>query len=215
MYNTFLEIEKHLLNDEKPSLFLRNFILNNIDYKEPLYILKTLESILQNPKYHPEGNVLNHTMEVVDTAAKYRHLSKEPKELMWAALLHDLGKIKTTKLRNGRWTAYNHDKVGFDMTKNLLNKINKDYNFINNVSSLVKHHMIYLYITKNLSFTNSLKDISKTLDFNNLFLLILSDRLGRNVTNKDKQLEILTSLNKFIKDINKQLNKNYSFLHLI
>lgn len=215
MNNIFLEIEKHLLEDAKPSLFLRDFILNHIDDKNPLYILKTLEPIIQNPKHHPEGNVLNHTMEVIDVAAKYRHLSKNTKEFMWAALLHDLGKIKATKLRKGRWTAYNHDEIGFSMTKELLSKIISDTKFIDAVSLLVKSHMIYLYISKNLPFGDSLENISKIIDFNDLFLLILSDRLGRRVTSKTEQEKVLNSLNNFIKDVNKKLNTNYDLLHLI
>lgn len=215
MDNTFLKIEKHLLNDEKPSLFLRDFILNDIDNKNPLYMLKTLKSILQNPKHHPEGNVLNHTMEVIDVAAKYRSYSKDTREFMWAALLHDLGKIKATKLRKGRWTAYNHDEIGFSMTKDLLSKITSDIKFIDTVSLLVKSHMIYLYISKNLPFGDSLENISQIINFNDLFLLILSDRLGRGITSKVEQEKILDSLNNFIKDVDKKLNKDYNLLHLI
>lgn len=215
MDNTFLKIEKHLLDDAKPSLFLRGFILNEIDNKNPLYILKTLESVMQNPKHHPEGNALNHTMEVIDIAAKYRHVTKNTKEFMWAALLHDLGKIKATKLKKGRWTSYNHDEIGFSLVKDILSKLTLDNRFIDSVSLLVKFHMIYLYISKNLPFGDSLENISKSIEFNDLFLLILSDRLGRGVTSKNEQEKILNSLNNFIKDVDKKLNKDYNLLHLI
>lgn len=215
MDSIFLKIEEHLLDDLKPSLFLRDFILNHIDKENPLYILKKLESILQEPKHHPEGDVLEHTMQVVDIAAKYRFLSNNKREFMWSALLHDIGKIKATKLRKGRWTAYNHDSIGFSMTKELLEKINLNKQFIDKVSLLVKNHMIYLYITKNLPFGDSLEDIYKVLDLNDLFLLILSDRLGRNVIDTDKQQEILASLNNFIQYVDKKLNKDYNLLQLI
>ena len=43
MASIFLKIEEHLLDDLKPSLFLRDFILNHIDKENPLYILKKLE----------------------------------------------------------------------------------------------------------------------------------------------------------------------------
>ncbi len=154
-------------------------------------------------------------MQVVDIAAKYRFLSNNKREFMWSALLHDIGKIKATKLRKGRWTAYNHDSIGFSMTKELLEKINLNKQFIDKVSLLVKNHMIYLYITKNLPFGDSLEDIYKVLDLNDLFLLILSDRLGRNVIDTDKQQEILASLNNFIQYVDKKLNKDYNLLQLI
>ena len=215
MNNTFLKIENHLLNDLKPSLFLRDFILNNIDSENPLYILKTLKSIQQEPKHHPEGDVFEHTMQVIDVASKYKSFAQDKREFMWSALLHDLGKIKATKFRKGRWTAYNHDSIGFSMAEDLLNSITSDKEFINKVSLLVKNHMIYLYISKNLPFGDSLESIFNIINLNDLFLLILSDRLGRNVIDKDKQLEILNSLNDFIKYANNTLNKNYNLLTLI
>ena len=48
--------------------------------------------VAQNPVYHPEGDVFEHTMLVVDCAAELRHKAKNPPGFMLAALTHDLGK---------------------------------------------------------------------------------------------------------------------------
>ncbi len=37
---------------------------------------------------------------------------------MWGALLHDLGKAPTTKIRKGKITSYDHDKVGAELVRN-------------------------------------------------------------------------------------------------
>jgi putative nucleotidyltransferase with HDIG domain len=47
---------------------------------------------------------------VVDEAAKRKAYSTDQRVFMWAALLHDIGKPASTRLRKGRITAYNHDK---------------------------------------------------------------------------------------------------------
>lgn len=56
-------------------------------------------------------------MQVIDAAAHNRIKSREPVVFMWAALLHDLGKAPTTRLRKGRITAYDHDRVGAEMAE--------------------------------------------------------------------------------------------------
>ena len=99
MKEKFLEIEKHLLNDEKPSIYLNEQVENGDFDEYPLSMIKDLLTVEQNPIYHPEGNVFIHAMMVVDEGATVRERSKDKKAFMWALLLYDLGKKPTTKLR--------------------------------------------------------------------------------------------------------------------
>ena len=39
-------------------------------------MIKNLEKVEQNLKYHPEGNVLNHILLVVDKAVKIKNIQK-------------------------------------------------------------------------------------------------------------------------------------------
>ena len=105
----FSKINEILLQSLKPSEDLERLIVEgNLD-KYPFDKIKKLKNIDQNPKYHPEGNVLNHVFMVVDKASQVKHKSEYPLAFMWAALLHDIGKLTTTKIRKGRITSYNHD----------------------------------------------------------------------------------------------------------
>ena len=104
---TFEELNKHLLEDIAPSGYF-NSLDKELDIY-PLNLLKKLKNVEQSKKYHPEGNVWNHTMMVVDEAAKVKDQSSHSKAFMWAALLHDIGKPDTTKVRKGRITSYDHD----------------------------------------------------------------------------------------------------------
>ena len=52
-------------------------------------LLLPLENVKQNPKYHPEGDVLYHSLQVFDLA---REAIFYDEEFLLAALLHDIGK---------------------------------------------------------------------------------------------------------------------------
>ena len=49
-YEIFLEIEKHLLNDEKPSLFLTKMKDKKLFNSYPFSMIGDLEEVQQNPK---------------------------------------------------------------------------------------------------------------------------------------------------------------------
>ncbi len=88
--NIFSEINLHLLEDEQPSLFFNQFSKLPLFNQYPLKLLNNLKQTNQSPKHHPEGNVWNHTMLVLDEAAKVKDKSQNKKVFMWAALLHDI-----------------------------------------------------------------------------------------------------------------------------
>lgn len=186
LQNIFEEIEKHLLEDEKPSDYLNTLIdQSSISDQYPLTMLKDLKKIEQSPKHHPEGSVWNHTLLVVDHAAARKEKSSDPKAFMWAALLHDVGKITATKIKNGRITAYNHDKFGKKMVREFLEAFKKDACFINKVSLLVRWHMQILYVVKELPFANIEKMLSQ-INLDDISLLSLCDRLGRGDMSQSK-----------------------------
>lgn len=191
LHDLYLDIEKHLLNDEKPSDYL-NKIYNNELFKEvPFNMIYKLKEAEQSPKYHPEGNAWNHTMMVVDEAAKVKSKSNNLKVFMWSAFLHDIGKPPTTKIRKGRITSYDHDKVGMKLAKDFLLHFTDDNNFINDVCALVRYHMHILYVVNNLPYKD-MKGMRESIDINEVALLGLCDRLGRlgsNISDEEKTIK--------------------------
>ena len=53
----YKQIDKHIMEDEKPSIFL-NRLLKSGDLKAyPFSMLSDLVRVRQSPQHHPEGNV--------------------------------------------------------------------------------------------------------------------------------------------------------------
>lgn len=196
MEELFKEIEMHLLQDEKPSIYL-NKILNEGKLDEyPLNFIKGLKEIEQNLKHHPEGHVWNHLMLVIDEGAANRNKSRDKRVFMWGLLLHDIGKLKTTKLRKGRWTSYDHDKVGAEMTREFLEFFNQNPEFIDKVSSVVRWHMQSLFVNNKLPF-GDIKNMLREIEVEEIALVSLSDRMGRGEMDELKREETKQAIENF------------------
>lgn len=193
------ELQKHIMEDTKPSEYLNQILKEKWFFSSyPFIMLVDLVKTEQSSKHHPEGNVWNHTMMVLDNAAERRDKSRNLRAFMWAALLHDLGKAPTTKLRNGRITSYDHDKVGEGMSINFLKCFIDDEEFIHEVSKLVRWHMQILFVDKNLPFAD-IKHMSMEVSIDEIALLGLCDRLGRGELTSEKIEEEKRNIELFVR----------------
>lgn len=174
----FDEITEHLLTEDRPSEYMNRLSMEEIFKQYPFSMLLQLKSTEQSRKYHPEGNVWNHTMLVLDEAAKVREQSKNPKVFMWAALLHDIGKPGTTRERKGKITSYDHDREGERLSVLFLRAFTDQEDFIRSVASLVRYHMHMLYVLKKLPY-GDIRGLLKAVDAHEIALLCRCDRLGR------------------------------------
>ena len=185
----FIEFNSHLLSDNEPSVYF-NELIGKGDFPEfaPFDILLKLKDIKQNEKYHPEGSVWAHTMLVVDEAAIVKEMSIDKDVFMWVALLHDIGKVTTTKIRHGRITSYDHDVAGAGMAKKFLEKCVKDKDFVESVAKYIYWHMQPLFVSKKLPFANLTK-MSQEVSPAELALFSLCDRRGRGKLTSEKEKE--------------------------
>jgi len=174
----FLAIDRHLLEDEQPSIYLQKQLDAGALDTPPYTIFAAMANTKQNPKYHPEGDVFAHTLLVIDRAANYRGESADPRAFMWAALLHDVGKPETTKRRKGKITAYNHDITGATIARRFLENFTDEKLFVDRVVSLVRFHMQPFLVSIGRS-EAALGKLAAESDYREVALLSLCDRLGR------------------------------------
>ncbi len=138
------EWSKILVEGKKPSLGIE--LLRDVGELERWHPeLAKLWTTPQNPDYHPEGDVGTHTMMVIDTAAELARQENmgldERKELMFAALLHDIGKAATTENVDGRVLAHGHEAAGAKPTELFLKSIGLPEASIQRIVNLVINHM--------------------------------------------------------------------------
>ncbi|MGV8981379.1 HDIG domain-containing metalloprotein [Clostridium sp.] len=206
MIKMFEQFENHLMEDDKPSTYFNKIINDESIFNEyPYTLLSSLVGTEQSPEHHPEGNVWIHTMLVVDNAAKVKELSENPRAFMWGALLHDLGKAPTTKIRKGKITSYEHDTVGADLCRKFLETFTDDEEFIMQVTSLVRWHMQTLFVMKNLPF-GDVKSMSKEISIKEIAMLSQCDRLGRGELSEGKIKEEKENIKAFIKKCEEELS---------
>lgn len=186
----FEEIERALLFEEKPSRFLSQMAETLALSGYPFDMLVRQKNTPQCPKYHPEGSVWNHTLLVVDEAAKVKEKSGDPRAFMWAALLHDVGKPSTTTHRKGKVTSYDHDKAGAKLAREFLSVFTEDTQLIEQVARLVRYHMQILFIVKGLPFAD-IQGMLRYVDVQEVALLGLCDRLGRKGADRRREQETI------------------------
>ena len=204
----FEEFDKHLMEDKKPSAYFNELLkTNKLFYEEyPFNMLGDLIKVDQSPEHHPEGSVWNHTMMVVDNAAERKEKSEDKRAFMWAALLHDLGKTPTTKVRRGRITSYDHDKWGETMSAKFLREFSEDDRFVRKVSKMVRWHMQILFVVKDLPFAD-IKKMAEDTSIDEIALLSLCDRLGRGGMTEEKEREEQKNIEIFLEKCEKYVDK--------
>lgn len=180
------EYEKLLLKSKKPSRGFRWLV--SIDrMHELLPELAGTIGVEQNSLWHPEGDVFEHTMQVVDAAAdivsKYAN-EDEKLILLFAALCHDLGKQTTSILINGTIKSPDHARAGVPLAKTLLSRMTQKKELIASVKQLVLYHMVPLQFIKSGAKPSRYKRLARIfkspVTFGLLIDLARADHRGRN-----------------------------------
>lgn len=136
----FGELEKALLKAKKPSRFfavLRQMQQLSCWFPE----VEALIDVPQEPRFHPEGDVWVHTMQVLDRAADRREWAAYPQGFMMSALCHDFGKPATTDCVDGVIHALTHESAGVPVAETFLDRITQDRKLKKYVLNMVLLHM--------------------------------------------------------------------------
>lgn len=183
------ELEKALLQADQPSVFFQ--VLREMNQLHDWFPeVEALIGVEQSPIHHPEGDVWNHTMLVLDAAgqlrggAKYaggRAVPSWDLGFMLAALCHDLGKAVTTAAgEDGRIHALGHETEGLPIVEKFLGRITTNKKLTSYVLNMTELHMkpnVAAGARSKKKSTNKMFD--QSVDPEGLLLLARADHLGR------------------------------------
>lgn len=103
--------------------------------------LQALIGCEQDPQWHPEGDVWNHTCLCLDAFARKRVDKNEDLIVGLAVLCHDFGKPATTRFERGHIRSLGHDTAGEEPTLSFLRRLTNEERILREVPPLVVHHM--------------------------------------------------------------------------
>lgn len=97
---------------------------NNIEHTALGKYEDALRKTPQSPAFHAEGDVFVHTVmacNALKLLPEYRDLTERQQHILFvAAILHDVGKIHTTRFVDGDWHSPHHSLTGSNMVRKLL-----------------------------------------------------------------------------------------------
>ncbi len=105
-----------------------------------------MDGVPQPPQFHPEGDVLTHTLIMLG-------LMRNPSvELAMGVLLHDVGKPPTYEVRD-RIRFHNHTKVGREMTEEICRRLRFSSEQTKHIAALVSDHHKFMHVQEMRSST--------------------------------------------------------------
>jgi tRNA nucleotidyltransferase (CCA-adding enzyme) len=165
---------------QKPSAGLH--LLRDTGWLEFYPEVQNLIGVQQAQEWHPEGDVWDHTLHVLDESVDIANrdgLTGEDRlVLIFSALAHDFGKPTSTVFEDGRWRSPGHAQSGMPLTVSFMNRIGAPIHITEQVKLLVGEHMAHL----NQITPRSVKRLALRLHPTNVELLsklIEADHSGR------------------------------------
>lgn len=153
---------EQFLQGEYPGIQLENELADQAEEVDPYPIFRMLllplDQAKQSPKWHPEGDVLYHSLQVFEQA---KDRSSYDEEFLLAALLHDIGK---------GIDPYDHVNAGLQALEGLITP---------RTSWLIEHHMIAHEYVKGTLGSRQRRRLEDHQDFEDLLMLQECDMAGR------------------------------------
>ncbi len=185
------EFEKLLLRSKRPSLGIR-WLAQIGRITDILPELAATIGVAQEPSWHPEGDVFEHSMQSLDAAAVLSYKDEQEKLIiLYAALCHDLGKVTTSKIIDGKIHSYGHEIAGIEPTKRLLKRITTKKIIIDTVPVLVRYHMQPFLFEKagNAAYKRLALKLAPRANVQMLCQLALADKRGRGLQHTPLQID--------------------------
>lgn len=146
-------------------------------------LLRNMTQVKQNSEHHAEGDVWVHTKMVCDCLCamdEFRALAPlEQAVVSLAALLHDVGKISSTRYENGEFISPGHSLSGANLVREILWKYfglsgKSEYiAFREAVAMIIRYHSTPVYIQNHIEPDKRLIKIASNGELTKLFSIRL------------------------------------------
>ena len=161
--------------------------------------VRNLRGCPQDPIRHAEGDVWTHVRMVCEAMASldaWRTLPElERKILYTSALLHDVAKPACLRTEaDGRISARGHSWRGAIMARRILWRMNVPFTLREQVTALVRHHLVPLYLAEREDPRRLAIEVSQTARTDHLAILSEADARGRICPDPQK---LLTNIARF------------------
>jgi len=105
--------------------------------------ISAMKGVEQPPEFHPEGDVFEHTLLLLDNLP-----DPCPLTLAWGALLHDVGKPATFRRAPDRIRFDGHVEVGVKMAEQICRRMRFSNDENEQILALVDNHMRFAHATR-------------------------------------------------------------------
>ena len=122
-----------------------------------------LRGIEQPPAFHPEGDVWEHTLRMLDLLASGGEGVEIDLRLAWGVLLHDVGKACTGSIDDSGIHFYGHVREGERIAEALMRRFRFSRADMETILALIHYHMLFMNGTDMSS--NRLKRFLRIPDF--------------------------------------------------
>ena len=173
-----------------------NTDISRVSLPLPAQLLEQMKDTPQNPRYHAEGSVYNHTCLVLDQYETHHSqfgLDENQKQMLrWACIVHDLGKPVVTRWVRGRWSAKGHEAAGVPIARALLfqEKSLSDAQR-QQILSLVRYHSAPLQMGLHGADLTAYKLLATRIDLRLLGLFAWFDLHGRICVDQETVYNII------------------------
>lgn len=143
--------------------------------------LAALAGCLQEPEWHPEGDVWTHTLHCMDAFAAEERIGDAWEDLIvgLAVLCHDLGKPATTLFERGRLRSVGHEEAGAGPTRTFLARMTAQQDLIDQVVALVVHHLRPRMLYDARSGDSAIRRLARNVRIDRLVRVSRADASGR------------------------------------
>ncbi len=115
--------------------------------KEVLPEVDQMRGVEQPPRFHPEGDVWQHSLVMLDILSRETAPQTNP-TLAWAALLHDVGKPLTRTQDDKGIHFYGHTQHGESLAFDIMNRLRFSRSQRQTILDLIHQHMVFMNVQK-------------------------------------------------------------------